>query len=314
MNEIKTLSLADLLQFSPLAYQMATYNKNVLVAANPIETVPEMQQLVGVPVRMEAYMFVIVWEGELNIQCDLQDYHLMPYSMLVVNPRNRLMLNRLESCRMSLFVIDNSFFQSLHFEQRLLLPRFTEMTALHHYSLSRSQAQQAESSFRTFEALIRESSEDPIYHQLLRSLTQSIVWLVTYQLLCSGAVFSSANFITNEGLTVSESEQFHFKTFVHNLSIHFRQHHNVAYYAELQHITPKYLSVVVNHVSGRTPRQWIDDQLMQEIRHLLQHSDMSVKQIAAHLCFANESFFGKYFKRKMGISPGSYRFGAINPE
>ena len=37
------------------------------------------------------------------------------------------------------------------------------------------------------------------------------------------------------------------------------------------------------------------------------HSDKSIKELAIEFDFPNPSFFGKYVKAKLGISPASYR-------
>lgn len=309
MNEIKTLTLAALLQLSPRTRQMAAYKKSILVAAEPLENIPEARSFMSEHIRLDAYLFIFVWKGELSLYCDLNEYCLTPYSMLAVNPSNLLMLKRMEDCHLSLLAIDRIFFQSLHFEQRILLPRFTEMTTLHHYLLNLSQAQQIDSMFHILENLISQPSDAPIYHQLILSMTQSAIWLlINYQLSdIDTDNRASANDMPAPNGTLSESEQLRFKTFIRHLNIHFRQHHNVAFYAKLQHITPKYLSMLINRVSGRTTRQWIDGLIIREARYLLLHSDMSIKQISGHLCFPNESFFGKYFKRAMGMSAGAYR-------
>jgi transcriptional regulator GlxA family with amidase domain len=44
-----------------------------------------------------------------------------------------------------------------------------------------------------------------------------------------------------------------------------------------------------------------------EAKALLMNTSMSVQQISLELHFPNQSFFGKYFKSHMGISPGEFR-------
>ncbi|MSB60929.1 helix-turn-helix domain-containing protein, partial [Paeniclostridium sordellii] len=40
---------------------------------------------------------------------------------------------------------------------------------------------------------------------------------------------------------------------------------------------------------------------------LLSSSTLSIQEISDRLNFANQSFFGKYFKQHVGISPTEYR-------
>ena len=39
--------------------------------------------------------------------------------------------------------------------------------------------------------------------------------------------------------------------------------------------------------------------------------DLSIKEIASELNFSTQSFFGKYFKQYVGISPTEYRNGKL---
>ncbi len=67
------------------------------------------------------------------------------------------------------------------------------------------------------------------------------------------------------------------------------------FYARRLNITPKYLSTVSKDVSGKTAARWIDEAVILEAKSLLRYSGMSIQEIAYHLNFSTQSFFGKYF-------------------
>ncbi|MGM9709563.1 MAG: helix-turn-helix domain-containing protein [Prevotella sp.] len=81
----------------------------------------------------------------------------------------------------------------------------------------------------------------------------------------------------------------------------------LSYYAEKLYVTPKYLSHVCRCVSGQTAVAWINQMVTDSIRYDLECSDMTIKEIAAKYDFPNLSFFGKYTKRQLGMSPTEYR-------
>ena len=81
------------------------------------------------------------------------------------------------------------------------------------------------------------------------------------------------------------------------------------WYAKEMNITPKYLSEVISATSRRSPNEWIDKFVTAEMRSLLRHTDMRMGEIAQRLGFTSQSFFGKYFKENVGISPSDYRNG-----
>ena len=72
-------------------------------------------------------------------------------------------------------------------------------------------------------------------------------------------------------------------------------------------LTPKYLSSAVKEVSGKTAARWIDEAVIPEAKTLLKYSGMSIQEIAYHLNFSTQSFFGKYFKLHTGTSPSRYK-------
>lgn len=98
-----------------------------------------------------------------------------------------------------------------------------------------------------------------------------------------------------------------FKRFLVLLAQDDCQHRNVGYFADELCVTAKYLSAVCRRESQRTPLEWIHSALVQRIRHLLLHTDMSVKEIATQMGFANLSFFGKFVHTHLGMSPSEFR-------
>ena len=95
--------------------------------------------------------------------------------------------------------------------------------------------------------------------------------------------------------------------FILAVSEHFREERQVAYYAHKLFITPKHLSSVVKELSGRTAGDWIENYVVMEAKVLLKTTDRTIQEIAVYLNFANQSFFGKYFKHHTGMSPTAYR-------
>ena len=98
-----------------------------------------------------------------------------------------------------------------------------------------------------------------------------------------------------------------FTQFIGLLEENYLKERRVSWYAEQMGITPKYLSEMVKEVSKRTPNEWIDSYVLLEIRVMLKNTTKSIKEIATDINFPNQSFFGKFFKEHMGMSPTEYR-------
>lgn len=105
-----------------------------------------------------------------------------------------------------------------------------------------------------------------------------------------------------------------FTQFLSMVSEQYNRHHDVTWYADRQCITPKYLSSVVKHISGKPANDWIETYVVQEAKNQLVSTHRSVQQIAFDLGFTSQSFFGKYFKRVTGVSPQQFRRRIIASE
>ena len=103
------------------------------------------------------------------------------------------------------------------------------------------------------------------------------------------------------------SGEYLFKRFIEMLENIYPKKRSVSYYADQLNITPKYLSSICKQVSGVRPSDIIDRYVIKDIDYLLKHSQKSIKEIAWELQFPNLSFFGKYVKQHLGMSPRTYR-------
>ncbi|WP_079715186.1 helix-turn-helix domain-containing protein [Parapedobacter luteus] len=88
---------------------------------------------------------------------------------------------------------------------------------------------------------------------------------------------------------------------------YFRQHRDLTYYADRLFVTPKYLSEVVKELGGATATKVIETFVINEAKILLATPSLTIAQVSDMLNFSDQSFFGKYFKRMVGISPKAYR-------
>lgn len=90
---------------------------------------------------------------------------------------------------------------------------------------------------------------------------------------------------------------------------HFPKHRDVKFYADALNITPEYFYKVCRRVYDVSPKQLIDQQLAVEIKTCLADTDLSVKEIAERLCFDDDSYMCRFFRRMTGMSPLQFRNG-----
>jgi AraC-like DNA-binding protein len=82
---------------------------------------------------------------------------------------------------------------------------------------------------------------------------------------------------------------------------------SVGSYADLLHVTPRYLNQCVQAITGRTASETLHARQMLEARRLLLHTAASVAAIAEQLNFSDPSYFVRFFKRHAGATPREFR-------
>jgi AraC-like DNA-binding protein len=78
-------------------------------------------------------------------------------------------------------------------------------------------------------------------------------------------------------------------------------------YARMIGISRTHLAETIKLVTGSTPSEIIQEQLILEAKRLLAHSEIAIGQIGHRLGFEDPAYFGRYFRRKTGSSPGKFR-------
>ena len=81
----------------------------------------------------------------------------------------------------------------------------------------------------------------------------------------------------------------------------------VGFYADKLHIKSRYLSSITQNVADKSAKYIIDKHAIQRIKIMLKYSNMSIQDISYELNFPDQSFFARYFKKHMGMTPLEYR-------
>ena len=98
-----------------------------------------------------------------------------------------------------------------------------------------------------------------------------------------------------------------FQRFLNLIEIHCMEHREVEFYANQLFITPKYLSEVCKKNSGKSASHWIHNFTTSRLILLLQNESLSFTEIADSMNFSSLSFFSRYVKKMLGVSPSEHR-------
>lgn len=81
----------------------------------------------------------------------------------------------------------------------------------------------------------------------------------------------------------------------------------VQFYSNELNITPKYLNQICKQSSGVTASEWIQRTAKERIILLLQNKNLHISEIADKMEFGSRSFFTRYVKKLLGVTPSEYR-------
>ena len=98
-----------------------------------------------------------------------------------------------------------------------------------------------------------------------------------------------------------------YERFMHLVQEHCMKEREVQFYANQLHITAKYLNAVSKQNSGITASDWIQRYTKERIVLLLQNESLNMAEIADEMEFSSRSFFTRYVKKVLGVTPTDYR-------
>lgn len=100
-----------------------------------------------------------------------------------------------------------------------------------------------------------------------------------------------------------------FHQFLRLVNLYGLRERKIEFYADKLCVTPNHLGAVIKKASGLTVMQWLNRHAIQKAKVLLRYSDLPIWEVAERMNFVNPSFFSKFFKREIGMTPAEYRNG-----
>lgn len=115
----------------------------------------------------------------------------------------------------------------------------------------------------------------------------------------------SKNIDTNASKTSRQYDLF--QKFLDALNKYSLKERSVTFYANLLHVTPKYLSYVATLYSDKNASQWIGDYVVHHAKTMMSVQHKSSAEITEELQFQNLISFNRFFKRIAGMTPKEYK-------
>ena len=259
----------------------------------PNSTAPHLP--IDQPYRSAYYKIGICLRGSARLQVNLETYDLGPGSLMVLSP---YVIKRW--AHMSADCEALSIFFTREFSAASGGPNpdafaFFERDARHVLALPPGPAATLTALLQTIEQ--KYEAPHPYREELLRSL----VHLLLHE---TAPIYSAQHGAAKGQHTRSQQLTAGFKQLVNS---HYATERSLAFYADKLCITPKHLAETVREATGKRAVEWLAEAVLLEASVLLQNPALTVAQIADTLHFADQSTFGRFFRKSMGVGPAAYR-------
>ncbi len=291
----------DLIRLS--AENTAVHLNKEFILIDNFDEAPEQAnadwEFVNHPVKLSFTVAIFCLAGRMRFKINLQNIELRANKILVVLEGTiGECLSISDDTRIAVIAFASKYFQTaLQVDATMSLQRRLYASPVCH--LTSEAMEESMAIYRLMKAKIAET-DNPFRKGAVLGYTQVLTYNAYKYLLAP----ESDNGKPTER---SSRQQELYTQFMEEVRKGYTQERSISYYADKLCVTSKYLSQVVHKVSGRFAGDWIADFVILEAKALLKSRKYTVQQIADKLNFANQSFFGKYFKDKVGCSPSEYQ-------
>jgi AraC family transcriptional regulator, transcriptional activator of pobA len=243
------------------------------------------------------YEILHISQGKGTYTIDDQVYDIQPNSIFFISPGQIHELNLSPDLRGHIFLFSSDFY---HYNktnpfQLFELPFFYSVEERTPPLLPEKQADRDYLQSLFLKAITEAEQNEPEAEEVIRALLDLI-------LIHAKRLYPQSNLPASTArgrVIVKRFKQLIEEKCNDNLS--------VKQYASQLGITANYLSETVKAVTGRTSTDLIHDRMLLNSKQLLQHTPLTISEIAYRLNFSDQSYFSKFFKKLSGQSPKEWR-------
>ncbi|MDO7848238.1 helix-turn-helix domain-containing protein [Hymenobacter sp. M29] len=251
---------------------------------------------INLPYRSNYYKIGLCLRGAARLKVNLETYDIGPSSLMVLSP----------------YVIKQWPFMSADFEGlSIFFTRefisatsglnpdtfaFFERDARHVFQLSAAQAD----GMATLLHQIGQKYEVP--HAYREEILRSLIQILLHE---TAPIYSAQHHVS--ATVIQSRSQLIAAGYKQLVNSHYAAERNLGFYADKLCITPKHLAETVKEATGKRAVEWLAEAVLLEAHVLLQNPALTIGQIADTLHFADQSTFGRFFRKGTGVSPAIYR-------
>lgn len=258
------------------------------------------------PVRFDGILFVLCLKGKFEVEINLQQIELCSNSLLCLGPDKIISSKQTDFNDFEAYFLFMSpqFLRDINIDMNVMnnIGRMASLKSSRQPVLSLSDEESQ--LLQKYMELLHYNTIKNTDELYIKNISRNIIASVIYQIFQFGEKYMPQERVEERPLSRRANYVQEFMRLMHE---NYRQERSVGFYAEKLFISPKYLSLIIKEMTGRSAAEWIDECVILEAKNLLRYSGKNIQQVAYELNFTNQSSFGKYFKHLTGMSPSQFQ-------
>lgn len=246
--------------------------------------------------RLKGGVFVLCLEGSMRVCINLTEYTIRKNHFITLMPGSIIQFcGQTEKVRLSFIGFSSKFIERINMVQSAsgFLTTLYENAVL---PLDEKKAGFLQDFFSLMDRIQTDGSL--LNPEVMKHILLAIVGSV-------GEMYQSQTWPKQ---AYSRSEEI-CKRFIQLVMENYTVQRHTAFYASQLSITPQHLCMIIKQRTGRSVSDIIADMVIMDAKSQLKATTLTIQEISYALNFPNVSFFGKYFKRYVGVSPQNFRKG-----
>ena len=249
------------------------------------------------PVKLEMIIFAVCISGKGHVQINLKEYDVTPNSLVALLPNHIIQGYSISKDFKAIFLgITSEYAHEIIPDIHTLTPVVVSFKESPITLLAPGEVERLHEFHKFLWGKISSANDE--------NTKKSVNCLLEALFFETLSIYGNHRNVAEGKRTRNEQIFFDFFTLVER---NFKVNRSIAYYAKLLCISPKHLSATIKIMSGQTASEWIDNYVIIAAKAMLRSSSKTIQQISNDLNFSNQSFFGKFFKKYVGVSPTEYR-------
>ena len=280
----KTISIADLIN-QP--------HKQVDFLVDKFEDMVEPENI-EFPHKHNFYEILWITKGNSNQNIDYKNYTISEDTLFFISPSQLHLFEKWENIEGFVVLFTEQFFLQI-FQNKNILFELSYLDNLHENPFLQLKKEDINTIQPVIDLLCDECKS-------IEQSTETVQALLLILLRRIQKLFSIKSHQKNNKYQIVI-----FKQFKNLVELNFAKNIPISQYASLLNISAHQLNSFAKATSGKTTTEIIKERVVLEAQQLLHFSEFTISQIAYKLGFEDSSYFARYFKKHIGLSPQDFR-------